>query len=71
LALTESVDAHTSLVLCDDPAPEQGKGYQACELGVPMLGSAEFMLCLDTVIGGSPIEEFSEQAPAGDQFTLF
>ncbi|PRC46172.1 DNA polymerase III subunit epsilon, partial [Mycobacterium sp. ITM-2017-0098] len=33
LALTESVDAHTSLVLCDDPAPEQGKGYQACELG--------------------------------------
>ncbi|PRC61350.1 DNA polymerase III subunit epsilon, partial [Mycobacterium sp. ITM-2017-0098] len=42
LALTESVDAHTSLVLCDDPAPEQGKGYQACELGVPMLGSAEF-----------------------------
>jgi DNA polymerase-3 subunit epsilon len=71
LALTESVDAHTSLVLCDQPTPEQGKGYQAGELGVPMLGSTEFMRALDTVVGGSAIEEFAAQAPAGDQFTLF
>ncbi|ABM16285.1 MULTISPECIES: DEDDh family exonuclease [Mycolicibacterium] len=71
LAFTEVVDGHTSLVVCDDPAPEQGKGYQAGGFGVPTLGSAEFLRHLDTVIGGSAIEEFADQASAGDQFTLF
>lgn len=71
LAYTEAVDTHTSLVVCDDPAPEQGKGYQAGELAVPLLGSAEFLERLDTVIGGATIEEFTEPPPAGDQFSLF
>ncbi len=71
LAFTESVDMHTSLVLCDVPAPEQGKGYQAVELGVPMLGCAEFMLCLDSVIGGPAIEAFTDATADGDQFALF
>ncbi|MGP4054648.1 DEDDh family exonuclease [Mycobacterium sp. 4D054] len=71
LGYTEAVDGHTSLVVCDDPAPEQGKGYQAGEHGVPLLGSAEFLHRLDSVIGGSAIEEFTERSPAGDQFTLF
>lgn len=71
LAYTEAVDGHTSLVVCDDPAPEQGKGYQAGELAVPLLGSADFVARLDAVVGGATIEEFVEQPPAGDQFTLF
>lgn len=71
LAFTESVDMHTSLVLCDHPEPEQGKGYQAHELGVPMLSSAAFMSCLDSVIGGSTIEDFTPRPPADAQFTLF
>ncbi|WNG87194.1 DEDDh family exonuclease [Mycobacterium sp. ITM-2016-00317] len=71
LAYTEAVDGHTSLVVCDDPAPEQGKGYQAGEFGVPLLGSADFVARLDAVVGGATIEEFVEQPPAGDQFTLF
>ena len=71
LAFSESVDAHTSLVLCDEPAPEQGKGYQARELGVPTLGSTEFMRCLDSVVGGAPIEQFVAPPAADDQFALF
>ncbi|ANI42444.1 DNA polymerase III subunit epsilon [Mycolicibacterium vaccae ATCC 25954] len=71
LAYTEAVDTHTSLVVCDDPAPEQGKGYQAGELAVPLLGSADFVARLDAVIGGATIEEFTEPPPAGDQFSLF
>ncbi|ADU01425.1 DEDDh family exonuclease [Mycolicibacterium gilvum] len=71
LAYTESVDAFTSLVVCDAAAPEQGKGYQAGEFGVPMLPSDEFLQRLDAVIGGSAVEEFAEPSPAGDQFALF
>ncbi|UXA17767.1 DEDDh family exonuclease [Mycobacterium sp. SMC-4] len=71
LAYTDTVDAHTSLVVCDTAAPEQGKAYQAGEFGVPLLGSAAFLAALDAVIGGSAIEEFTEASPAGDQFTLF
>lgn len=71
LAYTDAVDVHTSLVVCDDAAPAQGKGYQAGELGVPLLGSEEFLERLRSVIGGSAVEEFTEQSPAGDQFALF
>ncbi|MDG4668201.1 DEDDh family exonuclease [Mycobacterium sp. 236(2023)] len=71
LAFTDSVDVNTSLVVCDAAAPEQGKGYQAGELGVPLVPSADFMRALESVIGGSAIEAFTEQSPAGDQFTLF
>ena len=71
LAFTEAVDDFTSLVVCDVAAPEQGKGYLANELGVPTLSSTEFVRQLDTVIGGSAVEEFTEPSPSGDQFALF
>ena len=38
----------TSLVICNEPTPEQGKGYLARELGVPVVSDAQFM---DTVDG--------------------
>ena len=43
LAYTDAVDPETSLVICNEPEPEQGKGYQAHELGVPLVSDAEFM----------------------------
>ncbi|AFM19547.1 exonuclease, DNA polymerase III, epsilon subunit family [Mycolicibacterium chubuense NBB4] len=70
LAYTEAVDAHTSLVVCDD-VPDQGKGYQAGELGVPLLSAPEFLRGLESVVGGADIEEFTDTSAADDQFTLF
>ncbi|GFG53953.1 DNA polymerase III subunit epsilon [Mycolicibacterium agri] len=71
LAYTEAVDPETSLVICNDPAPEQGKGYQARELGIPLLPDAEFMASLDRVIGGTGIEEFTDHTLTGGQYALF
>jgi DNA polymerase III subunit epsilon len=71
LAYSDTVDPHTSLVVCDDPAPGQGKGYQATELGVPLLGGAEFMRSLDSVIGGPAIDEFVDPSALDEQFPLF
>lgn len=71
LSYSDSVDAHTSLVICNDPAPAQGKGYQARELGVPLVSDADFMALLGHVVGGSDVEEFVDRTPAGDQFMLF
>ena len=63
LAYTDAVDPHTSLVICDDDAPEQGRGYQAGELGVPLVAGAKFMRCLDSVIGGPPSRSSSTPPP--------
>jgi len=71
LAYTDAVDPHTSLVICDADAPEQGRGYQARELGVPLVGGAEFMQRLDSVIGGTAVDEFVDTSAADDQLTLF
>jgi DNA polymerase III subunit epsilon len=71
LAYAEAVDPETSLVICNEPAPDQGKGYQANELGVPLVSDAEFMDCLDAVIGGTGIEDFVDETLTGGQFTLF
>ncbi len=71
LAYAEAVDQQTSVVLCNEPAPESGKGYHAKELGVPLVTDDDFMNMLDDVIGGAMVEEFSDTAPVGDQFTLF
>jgi DNA polymerase-3 subunit epsilon len=71
LSYTESVDQHTSLVVCDAATPDQGKGYQAIEAGLPLLGSADFMTALNSVVGGTGIEEFSDASAVDDQFTLF
>src|SRR6201991_94656 len=36
LAYSDDVDRETSLVVCNDSSPEQGKGYHALQLGVPV-----------------------------------
>lgn len=71
LAYTDTVDAETSLVLCNDAQPAQGKGYHAGELGVPLVSDAEFMRAIDSVVGGTGVEEFTDTTLAGDQFALF
>ena len=71
LSYAEAVDQPTSLVVCDELKPDQGKGYQAGELGIPLVGDAEFMALLEHVVGGTDLEEFSDPTLSGDQFTLF
>ena len=71
LAYSDNVDAATSVVICNEPDPLQGKGYQANELGVPVLTDSAFMSLLGSVIGGASVEEFTDTTQAGDQYTLF
>jgi len=71
LCFTDSVDPETSLVICNVAQPEHGKGYQANELGVPLVSDTDFMRSLDGVVGGTVIEEFTDTPPAGEQFALF
>ena len=71
LAYTENIDQQTSMVLCNEPAPEQGKGYQAVELGIPLVSDTEFMALIGQTIGGRDVEEFTDTTADGDQFTLF
>jgi DNA polymerase-3 subunit epsilon len=71
LSYTEAVDPETSLVICNEAEPEQGKGYQANELGVPLVSDAEFMVGLDDIVGGTGIEEFVDDTLNGGQYTLF
>ena len=58
-------------MICNDPNPEQGKGIQAHELGVPLVCDADFMRHLDYVVGGTGIEDFTDTTLAGEQFALF
>lgn len=71
LAYAEAVDQQTSVVLCNESAPDSGKGYHARELGVPLVTDGDFMGLLDNVIGGAGVEEFTDATAEGDQFTLF
>ena len=71
LAYTDAVDMETSLVICNDSTAEQGKGYLARELGVPLVSDADFMKQIDVVVGGTGIEEFTDATLTGDQFALF
>jgi DNA polymerase-3 subunit epsilon len=71
LAYTDDVGLETSLVICNEPEPQQGKGYQARDLGVPLVDDAEFMRLVDGVVGGTDIEQFTDVTVAGDQFALF
>ncbi len=74
LAYSDVVDAQTSLVICNEERPEQGKGYLAHELGVPTVSDHDFMACVDRVGGivqGTGIEEFVDAGPAGEQISLF
>lgn len=71
LAYSDVVDTHTSLVICNEDRPEQGKGYQARELGVPTVSDQDFMVCVDRVVDGTGIEEFVDAGAAGEQISLF
>lgn len=71
LAYAENVDPDTSMVICNESNPLQGKGYTAKEIGVPVVSDREFMAGVGHVIGGTGVEEFCESTAAGDQFALF
>ena len=71
LAYADTVDADTSLVICNEPAPLQGKGYLARELGVPTVSDAQFMAGVGAVAGGTGVEEFVDAGAVGAQFALF
>ncbi|BBY06097.1 DNA polymerase III subunit epsilon [Mycobacterium noviomagense] len=71
LAYSDAVDRETSLVVCNLPRPEQGKGYLALELGVPLISDAQFINSVGTVIRGTSIEEFTDATDADQQLVLF
>jgi DNA polymerase III subunit epsilon len=71
LSYAENVDQQTSFVICDESAPDQGKGYQATEMGIPLVDDAQFMRLLDHVVGGKDVEPFTDATLTGDQYTLF
>jgi DNA polymerase-3 subunit epsilon len=71
LAYADSVDLETSLVICNEPAPEHGKGYQAVDLEVPLVTDTDFMGLLDAVVAGNGIEEFTDTTLAAEQYALF
>lgn len=52
LAYTDVVDSETSLVICNDAQPDQGKGHRARQLGVPLVTDAQFMECIGAVVCG-------------------
>jgi len=69
LAYTEAVSTETSLVVCNEPDPLQGKGFQARELGVPTVSDELFMDRVAAVTGGTGLQDFV--AADGQQFALF
>jgi DNA polymerase-3 subunit epsilon len=71
LAYTEAVDAETSLTVCNAAEPDHGKGYQARELGVPLVPDTDFLTLVDAALGGAAIEDFTDTTLAGEQFALF
>lgn len=71
LAYSDVVDTNTSLVICNNDQAEQGKGYQARELGVPTVTDEHFMACVDGVVQGTGIEQFADAGLAGEQISLF
>lgn len=71
LAYADAVDPETSLVICNEPDPEHGKGLQARELGVPTVSDEHFMNSVASVTGGVGVEEFAQSVDRGQQFALF
>jgi DNA polymerase III subunit epsilon len=71
LAYSDAVDLETSLVVCNDAAPEQGKGHLARKLGVPVVTDAQFMDSVRAVIGGTSMEEFVDATTVNEQLALF
>ena len=48
-----------------------GQGYQARELGVPVVSDADFMDSVNAVVQGTGVDEFAPNANEGQQFALF
>ncbi len=71
LAYTDAVDPQTSLIICNEPQPAQGKGYHARELGVPVVSDEQFMASVDQVENGTGIDDFEPRVGQGQQFALF
>jgi DNA polymerase-3 subunit epsilon len=71
LAYSDVVDGETSLVVCNDTAPEQGKGYHARQLGVPVVSDAQFMDSVGAVLGGTSMEAFTDATAVHAQLALF
>ena len=71
LAYSDTVDRETSLVVCNDAAPEQGKGYLARQLGVPVVTDAHFMDCVGAVVGGTRMEQLTDASALDPQLALF
>ena len=71
LAYSDAGDPETSLVICNSPQPDQGKGYQARELGVPTVSDQQFMASVDRVADGTGIDDFEPSVDQGQQFALF
>jgi len=71
LAYSDAVDRETSLVVCNDPNPDQGKGYLARQLGVPVLTDTQFLDRIRTVVGGTNMEEFTDVTTFDQQLALF
>ncbi|OBB92745.1 DEDDh family exonuclease [Mycobacterium sp. 852002-30065_SCH5024008] len=71
LAYSDAIDGETSLVVCNDPAPDQGKGYLAKQLGVPVVSDAQFMDSIRAVVGGTSMEEFTDTTAVDQQLALF
>ncbi|WP_081290463.1 DEDDh family exonuclease [Mycobacterium asiaticum] len=71
LAYSDDVDRETSLVVCNEAAPVQGKGYHAVQLGVPVLSDAQFMDGVCSVVRGRSMEHFADSTLVDEQFALF
>ncbi|WP_375488392.1 DEDDh family exonuclease [uncultured Mycobacterium sp.] len=71
LAYSDAVDQETSLVVCNVPRPDRGKGYLARELGVPVISDGQFIDNVGTVLRGTSVEEFTDAADADQQLVLF
>ena len=71
LAYSDAVDPDTSLVICNEALPVQGKGFQARELGVPTVSDEQFMRSVGSVAGGIGIDQFEQPVARGQQFALF
>lgn len=71
LAYADAVDPETSLVICNEAKPAQGKGFQAVELGVPTVSDEHFMQSVSAVADGTGVDEFVASVEQGQQFALF
>lgn len=71
LAYVDTVDAHTSLVVCNAAAPGHGKGYAASTHGVPLICDDDFIAATNSVAPGIGVDEFTASGHQGRQFVLF